>query len=95
MDLCSRTVCFDSYAIYHNYTLKQAIQCKIEANRQFKEEDLLYVMGNLLTVGDKITSVMGPGYRGLFRASNIFLSFEGYIKVYPFTLVPINSPVPL
>ena len=84
-------MCFDSYARYHNYTLQQAIRCKIEAGKQFKEADLLYVMGNLLTVGDKVVSVMGPGYRGLFKAHNIFLSTEGYVKVYPFTLNPINS----
>ena len=74
LDLCSKTICFDSFARYHNYTLDQAIRCKLEANRQFKEGDLLYVLGNLLTVGQRLAAVMGKGYRGVFRAQNIFLS---------------------
>ena len=51
-------------------------------------------MGSLLQVGEKINSVLGKSYRAIFKTYKVYLSTEGYVKVYPFQLVPIaaNSP---
>jgi hypothetical protein len=46
-------------------------------------------MGSLLQVGGKINNILGKSYKGLFKAYKVYLSTEGYIKIYPFQLVGI------
>ena len=90
-ELCSNSLEFDSYARYHNYTLENAIECKQAREKHFKEADLLYIMGSLLHVGEKINSILGKSYRALFKTYKIYLSTEGYVKLYPFQLVGIAN----
>lgn len=47
-------------------------------------------MLNLLQVGEKITNTLGKTYKGLFKAYKVYLSTEGYIKLYPFQLMGIG-----
>lgn len=51
----------------------------------------MYIMGNLLQVGEKINSTLGKSYKGLFKAYKVYLSTEGYIKLYPFQLIGAQS----
>jgi hypothetical protein len=46
-------------------------------------------MASLLQVGEKISSVLGKSYRAIFKPYKVYLSTEGYVKIYPFQLVPI------
>ncbi len=89
IDLCSNTLEFDSYGRYHNYTLENAIACKLEREKHFKEADLFYIMDSLLKVGDKLNNILGKSYKGLFKPYKVYLSTEGYVKMYPFQLVGI------
>lgn len=91
IDLCSNTLEFDSYGRYHNYTLEEAIGCKVDKQRHFKEADLFYIMTSLLQVGEKLNNILGKSYKGLFKPYKVYLSTEGYIKIYPFQLVGIGG----
>lgn len=46
-------------------------------------------MGSLLQVGEKVNNILGKSYKGLFKTYKVYLSTEGYIKLYPFQLVGI------
>jgi hypothetical protein len=48
-------------------------------------------MGNLLEVGQKLNSILGKSYKDLFKLYKVYLSTEGYIKLYPFQLMPIAT----
>jgi hypothetical protein len=92
IELCSNTLEFDSYARYHNYTLEDAIDCKLNREKHFKEADLFYIMINLLQVGEKLNNILGKTYKGLFKVYKVYLSTEGYVKLYPFQLMAIAGP---
>ena len=48
-------------------------------------------MGNLLQVGEKLNNILGKNYKGLFKLYKVYLSTEGYIKIYPFQLFGIGG----
>lgn len=86
LELCSNSICFDAYAKYHNYTLENAINCKRALNKNFREADLLYVLTCLTSVLSRFNKVCGDHYKGVFQSDKVYLSTEGYIKMYPFHL---------
>ena len=90
MDLCSNSILFDVYARYHNYTLENAIQCKISNNKMFRDADLFYIMMSLIEVALRVSQILDRNYLGLFRTDKIYLSTDGYIKIYPFRLAQSN-----
>lgn len=49
-------------------------------------------MSSLIGVGSKITVILGKGFKGIFKTYKIYLSTEGYIRMYPFHLRPSSSP---
>lgn len=40
-------------------------------------------------MGEKVNNILGKSYKGLFKTYKVYLSTEGYIKIYPFQLVGI------
>lgn len=51
-------------------------------------------MTSLIGVGSKINQFLGKEYIGIFRSYKIYLSTEGYIKVYPVELLTIGKIKP-
>jgi len=90
MDLCSNSILFDVYARYHNYTLENAIHCKIANNKMFRDADLFYIMMALIDVGARVSKVLDKPYYGFFKTEKIYLSTDGFIKIYPFRLAQAN-----
>ena len=52
----------------------------------FRDADLYYILMSLVDVGSKINQIKNIPYLGLFRANKIYLSTEGFIKIYPFKI---------
>jgi hypothetical protein len=50
-------------------------------------------MSSLLGVGNKIATILGKGFKGIYKAHKIYLSTEGYIRIYPFHLRPAAGPI--
>lgn len=90
MDLCSNSIIFDVYARYHNYTLENAILCKLANNKMFRDSDLFSILTGLIDVGCRVAQALDKPYHGLFRTDRIYLSTDGFIKVYPFRLAQPN-----
>ncbi len=53
----------------------------------FRDGDLLYIFSSLVDVASKVSTVLERHFIGLFRANKVYLSTEGYIKIYPFRLM--------
>jgi len=56
----------------------------------FRDADLIYIMMSLIEVAIRVSQVLDRNYLGLFRTDKIYLSTEGFIKIYPFRLVQSN-----
>lgn len=56
----------------------------------FRDADLFYIMMSLVEVGYRVAQVLDKNYLGLFRTDKIYLSTDGYIKIYPLRLVQSN-----
>lgn len=78
----------DSYARYHNYTIEDGIKCKRKNTKMFRDCDLLYIFNCLVEVGNKVSALTGNTYLGMFQSHRLFFSTEGFLKVYPFKLLP-------
>jgi hypothetical protein len=52
----------------------------------FKEADLLYIFCSMADVAARIAEYSSELYFGVFKASRLFLSTEGFVKVYPFRI---------
>ena len=77
----------DAYARYHNYTLRHALHCKQKNQKMFRDADLLYILDSLAAAAHTLTPPdLHHPYQGLFRDHRVFLSTEGFLKVYPFRL---------
>lgn len=50
-------------------------------------------MSSLLGVGSKIAAILGKGFKGIFKTFRVYLSTEGYIRMYPFHLRPATGPM--
>jgi hypothetical protein len=92
-NMCTQTTVLNSYARYHNYTLKDAIACKLRCAKMFRDEDLLYMFIALSGVGSLLHMALEHNYIGAFKADRVYLSTEGYVKVYPFRLARPNTAV--
>lgn len=91
MELCSNLLCFDVYAKYHNFNLIDAIHSKINHKKNFPEPNLLYILLCLVSAGVKFKDAGGKQYFGVFKCDKVYLTTEGYIKIYPFHLPSINA----
>lgn len=56
----------------------------------FRDADLFYIMMSLIEVGSRVAQALDKNYFGLFRTDKIYLSTEGFIKIYPFRLAQMN-----
>lgn len=84
--MCIQKISLNIYAKYYNYTLEMAVLSKLKRNLRFREVDLLYILVCLLSIGRAVSEVIGRQYCGWFSLNNIYLSPEGFVKVYPFPL---------
>lgn len=50
----------------------------------FRDSDLLYVLTSLIEVGALMAANTKRLYLGVFKTNRIYLSTEGFIKIYPF-----------
>ena len=68
---------------------------KLKRNKRFKEADLFYVLMSLLAIWRHLTKQVNGKYIALFNLRNVYLSPEGYVKMYPFpiTLDYVSSPL--
>ena len=84
--MCSETIVIDHYAKFYNYTLVNAIENKKNRRKMFRNEDLLYIMGSMVDIALILQEKSSQEYWNLFRSDKVFLSTEGFIKVYPFRI---------
>ena len=63
-----------------------AIDKKLIRNRRFKEADIFYVLKSLLDIWRYISEEMQNKYVQLFDIKNIYLTPEGYVRMYPFPI---------
>lgn len=63
-----------------------AIHRKLKRNKRFKEADFFYVLASLLHIWKHINQFLTHKYVELFNIKNVFLSPEGYVKMYPFPI---------
>ena len=52
----------------------------------FKNSDLLYIFISMVDVANRVSENTSEIYLGLFKANKIFLSTEGFVKLYPFKI---------
>ena len=84
--MCIKKIGLEIYTRYYNHTLEMAIMRKINRVRRFKEADVFYVAKSLLDIWSHISEVMNGRYVQLFNLKNVYLSPEGYVKMYPFPI---------
>jgi serine/threonine protein kinase len=78
--MCIKDTKIQTYANYYNFTLQQAIEKKKMKEGKFTESELAFVLSCLLDVGGYLKKegiIFGD-----FRPEQIFLTPEGYIKIY-------------
>lgn len=63
-----------------------AIERKILRGKRFKESDIFYVLKSLIDIWKFISENVYNKYVSLFNINNVFLSPEGYVKIYPFPI---------
>ncbi len=78
--MCIKDTKVHTFCNYYNFTLKQAIEKKKVRDSRFSESELIYIMSSLLDLALflKNNSIVFGDY----RSDKIFLSPEGYVKVY-------------
>ena len=84
--MCIKKISLEIYTRYFNHTLEMAIDKKLIRNRRFKEADIIYVFKGLLDIWRHISEELNNKYVQLFDIRNIYLTPEGYIRVYPFPI---------
>lgn len=82
--MCIKDTKVHTYCNYYNFTLRQGIEKKKMRDSRFSEPELTYIMSCLLDLSIYLKSC-GIVF-GDFRSNHIFLSPEGYIKVYTLDL---------
>ena len=80
----------ECYSRYHNYTLHNAINNKRNCRKMFKDGDLVYIFSSLADAAHRISEHTDNNYLGLFKATKVFLSTEGFVKLYPFRICQQN-----
>ncbi len=88
--MCIQKLHLDIYAKYYNYTLHMAIDSKIKRLKRFREGDLVYILFALLSVGRTYESILSNQFCGWFNLNNVYMTPEGFVKVYPF---PLNCDI--
>lgn len=63
-----------------------AIERKITRGKCFKEGDIFYVLKSLVDIWKYISDHLHNKYVTLFNIKNVYLSPEGYVKMYPFPI---------
>lgn len=76
----------DLYASYYNHTLENTIDIKLKRSLRFKEGDLFYILDSLLSVASIMHEKLGKIYTGLFSLKDVFISPDGFIKIYPYPI---------
>lgn len=84
--MCIKKLALEIYTKYYYHSLEYAISRKLELNRRFKEADLFYVFNCLLEIWNNLNDVLYNKHIDLFNLKNVFLSPEGYVKMYPFPI---------
>jgi hypothetical protein len=93
--MCIKKLTLEIYTRYYNHTLEMAISRKLARSKRFKEADVCYVLRSLLDVWKHISDEIDGKYVSLFNLNNVYLSPEGYVKMYPFPidLEFVSSPL--
>lgn len=78
--MCIKNVKLCAYFNYYNFTLARSLEKKRNASGQFSEAEIWYVMLCLLEVG-RFLKTNGIAF-GDYMSKNIFLTPEGYVKLY-------------
>lgn len=84
--MCIKKVSLEIYTRYYNHTLEMAIQRKLKRNKRFREPDFFYVLSSLLNIWKHINEFLSNKYLEIFNIKNVFLSPEGYVKMFPFPI---------
>ena len=85
-EMCIKKICLQIYTKYYNHTLEMAIDKKIKRNKRFRESDVVYVFKSLLDIWKFVAEEVNQKYTALFHIKNIYLTPEGYVRVYPFPI---------
>jgi hypothetical protein len=86
MDMCIQKLNLDIYAKYYNYTLDMAVEAKLKKFLRFREADLVYILISLLSIGKAFDLMVNSQASGWFSLNNIYITPEGFVKIYPFPL---------
>lgn len=78
--MCIKDKKIDIFCTYYNFTIRNAIDKKKIKESKFTETELVYAMWCLLDLAIYLKS-FGISY-GDYRSENVFLSPEGYVKLY-------------
>ena len=89
-----RTVRIDYYATYYGIELRDVIENRKSQDRRFEQGEILYVAKSLINFGAYLQSNSCPyvlGHKiafGMYKSKNIFMSDNGYVKMYLFHMLP-------
>jgi hypothetical protein len=78
--MCIKDKKSHAYCNYYNFTLAQAIEKKKKVKTGFQENDLLYIMGCMVSLAHYLKQ--RQIFIGEYRADRVYISPEGYIKLY-------------
>lgn len=67
---------------YYFFTLEEAILKRVKRQTKFPEEDILYTIKTLVSVYETFHEWNNTDCE-LFRTTSIFLTPEGFLKIYP------------
>jgi hypothetical protein len=80
VQVCIKHKRIHTFCSYYNFTLEEAVEKKKLQDSYFPESELVYIMGCLMEVAGYLQPY-GIAL-GEYRANSIFLSPEGYVKLY-------------
>ena len=87
--MCIKTKIIRTFHNYYNYTLEEQVKRRKINSQSFAENELVYIFGSLISVAiylkDRNIAL------GNYRSEDIYLSPEGYIKVYLLDYEPNNE----
>lgn len=87
--MCIKDTKIHTFCNYYNFTLRQGIEKKKLRESRFNEQELAYIMVCLLDLAVYLKNcglVIGD-----YRSDRIFLSPQGYVKLYSIQLDKTNK----
>ena len=95
--MCMKSVKIDFYATYYGIELRDIIENRKKQDWRFEQGEILYVAKCLISFAAYLQStflVIIKDHQvafGSYQSKKIFLSDNGYIKMYMFHMLPENK----